>query len=95
MAQYIDKDALVADILHFIDTLEVKEVDLETHGKELMYAIQKTGERTKREVINKACEYLSETLMDNRDNCGYNVVSSFDTITLSEYIENFKKAVGE
>ena len=70
MAQYIDKDALVAEIeklqlctmdehmnyysteaqgeynalsklKSFLDTLEVKDVDLETHGKELMYAIQK------------------------------------------------------
>lgn len=44
-------------------------------------------------MIEKACEYLSETLMDNRDNFGYDVVSSFDTITLNDYIENFKKAM--
>ena len=41
--------------------------------------------------LENACKYLSETLMDNHDNCGYNVVSSFDTITLNEYIEDFKK----
>jgi hypothetical protein len=44
-------------------------------------------------LLEKACEYLSETLMDNRDNFGYNIVSSFDTITLNEYIEDFKKAM--
>lgn len=44
-------------------------------------------------MIDKACEYLKESLMDNRDNCGYAVVSSFDTITLDEFIEDFKKAM--
>lgn len=45
------------------------------------------------EFLEKACKYLSETLMDNNDNCGYDVVSSFDTITLNEYIEDFKRAM--
>ena len=45
--------------------------------------------------LEKACKYLSETLIDNHDNCGYDVVSSFDTITLNEYIEDFKKAMEE
>lgn len=78
------------DILHLLDTIEVKEVDLETHGKELMYAIQKTGERTKREVINKACEWL----VDNARNY---IVSNgggywYDSVKLKHA---FKKAMGE
>lgn len=39
--------------------------------------------------IKKACKYLSKTLADNHDNCG------FDTITLNEYIEDFKKTMEE
>lgn len=44
-------------------------------------------------IIEKACEWLKEELMDNRDNFGYPVVSTFDTITLNEFIEEFKKAI--
>ena len=47
----------------------------------------------KQALIKKACEWLKKELIDNRDNFGYNVVSSFDTFTLSEFIEEFKKAM--
>ena len=46
-------------------------------------------------LIEKACAWLKKELIDNRDNFGYNVVSSFDTFTLSEFIEEFKKAMEE
>lgn len=36
--------------------------------------------------IKKACKYLSKTLIDNCE---------FDTITLNEYIEDFKKTMEE
>lgn len=45
--------------------------------------------------LEKSCEWLKKELIDNRDNFGYNVVSSFDTFTLSEFIEEFKKAMEE
>lgn len=45
--------------------------------------------------LEKACEWLKKELIDNRDNFGYNVVSSFDTFTLNEFIEEFKKAMEE
>ena len=45
--------------------------------------------------LEKACEWLKKELIDNRDNFGYNVVSSFDTFTLSEFIEEFKKVMEE
>lgn len=67
-----------------------KLVDNE-HGKELLYAIQKTGERTKREIINKACELLTRmiwevTYKDLEDNS----VEHYDKM---EFIEDFKKAM--
>ena len=45
--------------------------------------------------LEKACEWLKKELIDNRDNFGYPVVSTFDTITLNEFIEEFKKAMEE
>lgn len=49
----------------------------------------------KQELIKKACEWLKNELMDNRDNFGYSVVSTFDTITLNEFVEEFRKAMEE
>ena len=51
------------------------------------------AERTKNEVISKACEWLKGQLIDNQDNCGYAVVSTFDTTTVEEFICDFKKAM--
>ena len=45
--------------------------------------------------LEKACEWLKKELIDNRDNFGYPVVSTFDTITLNEFIDEFKKAMEE
>lgn len=49
----------------------------------------------KKELIQKACEWLEKELIDNRDNFGYPVVSTFDTITLNEFVEEFRKAIEE
>lgn len=70
-------------------TLTAMELADKEHGKELMYAIQKTHERTKREVINKACEILTRmicevTYKDLEDNS----VEHYDKM---EFIEDFKK----
>lgn len=50
-------------------------------------------EYVKNKMLEKACVFLRKELMDNRDNFGYPVVSTFDTITLNEFIEEFKKAI--
>lgn len=55
-----------------------------THGKELMYAIQKTGERTKREVISKACEWLESSL---KHDLGY--------YRAADFVDTFRKAMEE
>lgn len=55
----------------------------ETNGKELLYVAQKTAERTKKEVISKACEWLEK----NR-----NKLSRVNTFG---FVEIFKKAMEE
>lgn len=42
-------------------------------------------------MIDKACLYLKEALINTRDNFGYAVVASFDTIDLDGFIEEFRK----
>ena len=65
------------------------------HGKELMYAIQKTGERTKREDINKGCEYLRTHLWQSVDDDNDPIVESVHNITLDDFIKDFKKYLEE
>ena len=42
-------------------------------------------------MIDKACLYLKEALINTRDNFGDAVVASFDTIDLDGFIEEFRK----
>lgn len=56
-----------------------------TGGKELLYVAQKTTERTKKEIINKACEWLEENTNP--------VFYSGNGWTTEEFIDNFKKAM--
>lgn len=44
-------------------------------------------------MIEKACAYLKEELINSRDNFGYAVVASFDTTDLDGFIEDFKKTM--
>lgn len=104
MAQYIDKDAVVAeierrisvlkanesvismlaggmfvnefkDLLSFLDTLDVKEVDEEYNGKAMLHVLTKGVEQGKREILDNACEWLSKHFYDKdyeiRDDEGY------------------------
>ena len=50
---------------------------------------------TDKTVLEKACEWLKNELIDTRDNFGYQLVATFDTYTLNEFIEEFKKAMEE
>lgn len=54
-----------------------------SNGKELLYVAQKTAERTKKEVISKACEWIEK----NR-----NKLSRVNTFG---FVEIFKKAMEE
>ena len=44
-------------------------------------------------MIDKACEWLKNSLYDTQDNCGYKVVASFDSVDLNEFINDFKRAM--
>ena len=46
-------------------------------------------------MLEKACEWLKNNLYDTQDNCGYKVVASFDSVDVSEFIEQFKSAMEE
>lgn len=46
-------------------------------------------------MIDKACEWLKNSLYDTQDNCGYKVVASFDSVDVNEFIEQFKRAMEE
>lgn len=76
-----------------IEGIEWADEHPNPNGKELLYVAQKTTEMTKKEVVSKACEWLKKQRIDNRDNCGYPVVSTFDTTTVEEFICDFKKAM--
>lgn len=65
----------------FQEGVELAELN---SGKELLYVAQKTAERTKKEIINKACEWLDSKL---KMYAGYS-----DTVDL---VDSFRKAMEE
>ena len=67
--------------LSFLDTLEAKEVDEEYNGKAMLYVLEKGVKLGRRELIDKACEWLSQT-----DFCHY---------YNKEFIDAFRKAMEE
>lgn len=57
------------------------------NGKELLYVAQKTAERTRKEVISKACEWLE----GKNKMCMYEL----EMILGGNFIEDFRKAMEE
>lgn len=57
------------------------------NGKELLYVAQKTAERTKKEFISRACEWLEE----KNKLCMYEL----EMILGINFIKDFKKAMEE
>lgn len=80
---HIAKYNILVDLLSFLDTLEVKEVDEEYNGKAMLHVLEKGVKQGKRELIDKACEWL------------INNVGHYSTNTLgAEYMcEDFRKAM--
>ena len=71
------------DLLSFLDTLDVKEVDEEYNGKAMLHVLTKGVEQGKREILDKACEWLKK----NSKNYSSNALGE-------EYLINdFKKAM--
>ena len=66
------------------------------NGKELLYVAQKTAERTKEEVISKACDWLEDELYEvmAEPNPYYiSDVQSKSYTSLEVLINDFKKAM--
>ena len=66
----------------------LKDKDLNTFEYQLamdamIFAEQKT--------IERAREWLKAKLINNQDNCGHSVVSTFDMTTVEEFICDFTK----
>lgn len=57
----------------FIDGAKAqKQIDEESYeGKALLYAVNKTAERTKKELIDKACDWMSLNIGHYIDALGY------------------------
>jgi hypothetical protein len=63
----------------FEDGAKWADENLNSNGKELLYVAQKTADRTKKEFISKACEWLEK----NRD--------ELSRVNTSGFVELFKK----
>lgn len=59
-------------------------------GKALLYAVEKTAERTKREMIKKAAEWLSNNMFHSINN-GVQINGT----CVSDFVEKFKQAMEE
>ena len=59
-------------------------------GKALLYAVEKTAERTKREVIDKAVKWLSNNMFHSINN-GIQI----NGFCVSDFVERFKQAMEE
>ena len=86
------------DFYRFVDELKRKK-NLTNGGEALLYSIEKTEERTKREIIEKAVQWLSDELMfrdysSGRGRWGY-IQSMGSYKSLSEFIKAFKQAMEE
>lgn len=80
----------LAQILSFIDTLETKEVDEEYNGKAMLHVLEKGVEQGRRELIDKACDWLSNVSIED-------ISYKYDDFDTSEgwykFIEDFRKAM--
>lgn len=63
----------------------------EEGGRQLLYVANQTAERTKKEVINKALEFINEYFYEHPHCNSLVCTEAFDS--LEDFIENFKKAM--
>lgn len=76
--------------LAFLDGVNWMEERMQesNEGKALLYAVEKTAERTKREMIEKAAEWLSNNMFHSINN-GVQI----NGICVSDFVGRFKKAM--
>ena len=70
---------------HNLATMKITEYN---EGEALLYAVNKTAERTKREMIEKAAEWLSNNMFHSINN-GVQINGT----CVSDFIERFKQAM--
>lgn len=84
------------EIVNNIDTLYMDN-KLEKYLKERNIPTDSLEANSIREGVNWAIEqtieFFKEELIDARDGFGYQLVSTFDSYTLDEFIETFKKSL--
>lgn len=68
--------------------LNNSQIDL--NGKELLYVAQKTAERTKKELINKACEWIEKNKHLHKVLSFKSLITDWD-----KFIREFRKAMEE
>lgn len=58
-----EREAKIYAMVYSKIATEQKEIDDAESGKELLYVVNKTTKRVKREMIDKACEWLINTYL--------------------------------
>ena len=77
----------------------LKKYEQDNEGKALLYAVEKTAERTKKEVIEKAVEWLANKLYVepifeyDEDDKPINYVCASSCDSVEEFINEFKQAM--
>lgn len=80
----------MARVAYIQGATEQKAIDNEEQGKALLYAVHKTAERTKKEVIDKACEWIINTYLGDYVTDEYGNGGIGDNVKLAE---DFRKAM--
>lgn len=77
------------ELSEFLDTLKVKEVDEEYNGKAMLHILTKGVEQGKREILDKACEWL------RKGGSGWYLTTEFgeNEIDFVKLAEDFRKAM--
>ena len=83
----MNKEEILKDI-RAIDDKDNPLLRCDNEGKALLYVVEKTAERTKREVIEKAVEWLSNNMFNSINN-GV-IINGY---CVSDFIGRFKRAM--
>lgn len=77
-------------VMHNTMRKENEMRDNTNEGQALLYAVEKTAERTKREIIEKAVKWLSNNMFHSINN-GIQI----NGFCVSDFVERFKQAMEE
>jgi hypothetical protein len=73
------------EIEQYLNDKELNTFEYQLAMDAMLFAEQKT--------IERAREWIKNSLYDTQDNCGYKVVASFDSVDVNEFINDFKRAM--